>query len=114
MPTDKQSGLVEPDIVVNGRALTFAECMSVRVAIGSFRITLSDPEFRAGIGEQLAGNYDRHLSAVEQTMLRGTPAGANAFHAHLDVCAGCRDHPFDLCATGARLLREAVDASDRP
>lgn len=37
-----------------------------------------------------------------------------AFHGHLDECAHCREHPLSLCPTGARLLREAVDASDRP
>ncbi len=27
------------------------------------------------------------------------------FHAHLDNCTRCYDRPFDLCGTGARLLR---------
>lgn len=31
-----------------------------------------------------------------------------AFEAHLDACRQCREHPFDLCVDGARLLREAV------
>lgn len=26
------------------------------------------------------------------------------FHAHLDECATCREHPFDLCPIGHRLL----------
>lgn len=30
------------------------------------------------------------------------------FHAHLDKCAQCREHPFDLCVEGAKLLREAA------
>ena len=30
------------------------------------------------------------------------------FHAHLDICAQCRNHPFGLCATGAKLLKEAA------
>lgn len=30
------------------------------------------------------------------------------FHAHLDVCPQCEQHPFDLCATGARLLLATV------
>jgi len=64
---DEASGLVEPDITVNGRLLTFAEAMSVRVAIGSFRIGLSDLELRRQLG-QLADNYDHHLAAVERTM----------------------------------------------
>jgi hypothetical protein len=29
---------------------------------------------------------------------------ADNFHAHLDVCEQCREHPFDLCRTGADLL----------
>lgn len=69
MPKDPASGLIEPDIVVNGLALTFAECMAVRVAIGSFRISVHDPEMRRGIGETLADNYDIHLSSVERAML---------------------------------------------
>lgn len=30
------------------------------------------------------------------------------FHAHLDVCRRCREQPFNLCPTGACLLKEAV------
>ncbi len=30
------------------------------------------------------------------------------FHAHLDDCKQCRDHPFDLCPDGAKLLKEAA------
>lgn len=30
------------------------------------------------------------------------------YHAHLDKCWRCREHPFDLCAEGARLLSKAV------
>lgn len=71
MPIDSDSGWVEPDIIVNGRALTFAECMSVRVAISSFRMTLTSGSFRDGVGPALASNYDHHLATVELTMLRG-------------------------------------------
>jgi|KBSSwiStaDraftv2_1062776.scaffolds.fasta_scaffold378862_1 hypothetical protein len=69
MPTDEDSGLVEPDIFVNGRALSFAECMSVRVAVSSFRISLTSGSLRDGLG-QLADNYDHHLANVEQMMFR--------------------------------------------
>jgi hypothetical protein len=71
MPTDKESGMVEPDIMINGRALTFAECMTVRVAIGSFRLGLRSAAGRHGIGQELAENYDHHAANVEQAMLRG-------------------------------------------
>lgn len=72
MPTHKASGLVEPDIVVNRRRLTFAECLAVRVAVGNFRIQLTDKRFRRGLGEPLARQYDQQLEIVEHTM-RLTP-----------------------------------------
>ena len=28
----------------------------------------------------------------------------DAFHDHLDKCAQCRNHPFNLCPKGAALL----------
>lgn len=34
-------------------------------------------------------------------------AAVRRFHTHLDECAQCRDHPFDLCEVGASLLVEA-------
>lgn len=71
MPTDTETGWVEPDIVINGRALTFPECMAVRVAIGNFRLSLNAPEFRTAIGVALADGYDQHLARVEHTMLHG-------------------------------------------
>ena len=36
---------------------------------------------------------------------------ADAFHEHLDACAHCASHPFDLCKAGEALLRSAVDAA---
>lgn len=87
MPTDKDSGLVEPDIVVNGRALTFAECMSVRVAVSSFRLSLTSKAMRKGLGE-LADNYDHHLARVEDAMRRGA-------HVTLTV-HGFDGEPFDI------------------
>ena len=32
----------------------------------------------------------------------------NVFHAHLDECEQCREHPFNLCSEGERLLHEEV------
>jgi hypothetical protein len=68
MPKDDESGLVEPDITINGYPLTFAECMSVRVAIGSYRMLLSSPEVRKQLGN-LAVNYEFHLANVERVFL---------------------------------------------
>lgn len=71
MPTDRESLLIEPDIIVNGRALTFAECMAVRVAVSSFRMSLTSGTLRAGLGAGLADGYDHHLAEVERTMIEG-------------------------------------------
>lgn len=30
------------------------------------------------------------------------------FHAHLDVCKQCANHPFELCKVGAELLELAA------
>lgn len=32
------------------------------------------------------------------------------YHAHLDACPQCRQHPFDQCLTGNTLIKAAVDA----
>lgn len=76
MPTDKESGMVEPDIIVNGRALAFAECMSVRVAVSSFRLSLTSQTMREGLGT-LATNYDHHLARVEASMRERLVADRN-------------------------------------
>ena len=36
---------------------------------------------------------------------------SDKFHAHLDICEQCREHPFDLCREGSRLLEEAASDS---
>lgn len=40
------------------------------------------------------------------------------FHAHLDACEQCRNHPFDLCPLGAAYLevaaREGIMEALRP
>ena len=42
-------------------------------------------------------------------MSRAALEAGTAFHAHLEVCEQCREHPFGMCAVGNRLLREAGD-----
>jgi len=66
------------------------------------------------------GHEGDHIAAIGpyvegEVILAQWPAPPKlAFHAHLDDCQQCHNHPLDLCPIGARLLREAVDASDRP
>jgi len=71
MPIDKESGWVEPDIVINGKELTFAECMVVRVAVSSFRMSLTAPFISEGLGA-IAKNYDHHLMNIERMMLKNS------------------------------------------
>jgi len=68
MPMDRESCWVEPDITINGCALTFAECMAVRVAVSSFRLSLTAEAMRIGLGEALSDGYDRQLVSVERAM----------------------------------------------
>ena len=68
MVSDNDTGWVEPDITVNGYALTFAQAMAVRVAVSSFRLFLGEPSHRRQLGEGLADGYDHHLVAVETLM----------------------------------------------
>lgn len=35
----------------------------------------------------------------------------NDFHSHLDICYQCRNHPMQLCPTGALLLQRAGNPS---
>lgn len=68
MIRDHETGWIEASVTINGTTLSFAEAMSLRVAVSSFRIQLGDPAFRAGLGS-IAANYDAHLARVEQLLI---------------------------------------------
>lgn len=68
MPIDKDSGFVEPDVVINGHDLAFGEIVTLRVAVSTFAIWLSAPSVRKSVGEGLADNYTSHLRAIESKM----------------------------------------------
>jgi len=38
----------------------------------------------------------------------------DVYHAHLDVCSQCRNHPFNLCREGVQKLHEAVGSAPLP
>lgn len=69
MPRDEETGLVEPEIVINGVPLTFQQAMSLRVAVGGYRMLLDTRSMRENLG-QLAESYAAHLIVVERLMLR--------------------------------------------
>jgi hypothetical protein len=70
MITDPETGWTEATIAINEYILNFAEAMSLRVAVSTFRIQLQDPAFRMGIGPMLAGNYDAHLQKIEELLVQ--------------------------------------------
>ena len=68
MIIDKTSGWVEPTIIINGVELTFAQAMSVRVAVSSFLMFVSEADNRKAIGYELAHGYRDNLIAAEVLM----------------------------------------------
>jgi hypothetical protein len=51
--------------------------------------------------------YHDLVTAIDKHESVGvSPSVAPKFHAHLDECKQCREHPFGLCSTGSRLLTE--------
>ena len=66
MPTEGM--LTEPDIIVNGRRLSFAECMTIRVAVSCFQLQLTDSKYRAALGKALSDGYDHQLQQIQLAM----------------------------------------------
>lgn len=54
----------EAHIVIGGMVLTEGQSMAVRVAINDFLMQLQDPEFRDGLGRELADAYAARLREV--------------------------------------------------
>ena len=67
---DPETGWVEADVTINGKALSFAESMTLRVAVNSFQMWCAHGENREGLGTRLADNYDRHAGEIMRAMLR--------------------------------------------
>jgi hypothetical protein len=68
---DEETGWVEASVSINGESLSFAEAMSLRVAVSSFRMSVNDDATRRLLGENLADGYDTHLRKIELLMIRG-------------------------------------------
>lgn len=49
---------------------------------------------------------------IREAGLRKKTDRIDMFHDHLDHCARCREHPFDLCQLGNKLLWSVVDGAD--
>lgn len=66
--------LVEPDIEINGISLSFAQSMTVRVALQSFGMSLQEN----GLGTDLAGiqisqNYLRAIKQINEIIALNQP-----------------------------------------
>lgn len=60
----------EAKIVIEGTELTFAQSMTVRVAIGAFQRILSDEEYRKALGE-IGDNYQARLVEIQNLIMKG-------------------------------------------
>jgi hypothetical protein len=60
------------------------------------------------------GQEDLTQPDLRQPDLRQSPLSQQswAFHRHLDVCAQCKNEPFNLCRSGYSLLTVAVAGVD--
>lgn len=68
MIRDEETGWVEAHVVINGYRLNFAEAMTLRVAVSSFRMSVSNEETARLLGEPLAKNYEAALASIELKM----------------------------------------------
>lgn len=59
----------EADIVINGVTLTYAQSMSVRVAVTDFRYDLADLEHRKQLGK-IGDLYNDRLKEVEKLIIK--------------------------------------------
>jgi hypothetical protein len=54
----------EPEVVINGVELSEGEALTLRVALETFALQLSDEEFCTELGEQLSKNYRARLQDI--------------------------------------------------
>jgi len=68
MPRDAETGLVEPEITINGTPLSFAQAMTLRVAVYGYAMLLDTPTMHKHLG-QLGENYLAHLVTIGRLMV---------------------------------------------
>lgn len=77
--------MVEPDITINGAELTFAQSMTVRVAVSSFAIGLQDPEHVEALGP-IGLAYQARIREIFHLIARSQSLGAkNAITIEIDT-----------------------------
>ena len=92
---DAETGWVEADVTINGVRLSFAEAMTLRVAVSSFRMFVNNPESRQALGA-IAGGYEGQLQRIESLMLSTFTAVADV----ADIKPPAADAPIAGQQTG--------------
>lgn len=66
----KQNEMIEADITINGKALTFAESMTLRVAVSSYLMSMNEPNALGPDlqGREIAAGYARSCCSILQAM----------------------------------------------
>jgi hypothetical protein len=99
-------GLSEARIVVDGETLTFAQSMTVRVALDSFLAQLADGDL-AQLGEPLRSRYEARAREVV-TLIHRSAANVEAEPEHRPLCKCGRvlsaPHRLGLCSVCAHEL----------
>lgn len=68
----KFEDMTEPDVTINGVALTFGQSMALRVAVSNFVMTLQDDPDALGTdkhGRIMTENYSKRLTEVLKLMI---------------------------------------------
>ncbi len=68
-----QNGITEADITINGVQLTFAQSMTLRVAIGGFLMDLQGSLAEDKHGRAMVGLYRSHIHDVANLMNLNQP-----------------------------------------
>jgi hypothetical protein len=63
--------VTEAHVIIDGTTLTFAQVMSLRVAVSGMRAEMQDPEHAKNIGVSLADGYNQRLGEVERLLVDG-------------------------------------------
>ena len=69
---DPATGWVEATIIINGQTLTFAESLTLRVAVSTFHMSLTSKEGRHLLGP-IGDNYLGHCERLHELIFRNNP-----------------------------------------
>lgn len=67
MITNKETGWTEAEVIINGKPLSFAEAMTLRVAVSHFYMWLSGDEVERDMAD-LGIGYKSKLDSIEHKM----------------------------------------------